>query len=224
MQAIPATAENIREAARHARAGRLIVFPTDTIYAIGSDATNDEAMAALSAVKARPKGKASIVLAASTEEAARYGRFDERARRLADAFWPGPLSLVLPRAEGCPLSPLVSGATDTVALRVPNHEVTLRLIVEAGCPLAAPSANLSGEPTPQDPSEIARALAARVVLVIDAGPPATTMPSTLLDLVGENALLRREGALDAAGIEGIIGAVRRPDDQKRRKRDTRRER
>jgi L-threonylcarbamoyladenylate synthase len=192
VQAIPATAENIREAARHARAGRLIVFPTDTVYAIGSDATNDEAMAALFAVKARPKGKALIVLAASTEEAARYGRFDERARRLADTFWPGPLSLILPRAEECPLSPLVSAATDTVALRVPNHEVTLRLIVEAGCPLAAPSANLSGEP--------------------DAGPPATTLASTLLDLVGETALLRREGALDAACIEGIIGAVRRPDD------------
>lgn len=205
---VPADAPNaVERAARLLREGRLVAFPTDTVYAVGADATNEAAIMALFALKGRPESKPLIVLCASFEEAVRYAAFDQRARRVAERFWPGPLSLVLRRAEGSALAQALSGGTGTIALRVPGRALTLALLEAAARPLAAPSANRTDEPTPNTAEGVARAFDAALALVLDGGPSPSVRPSTLLDLSAAHPKLIREGPIGRDRLEPLTGPL-----------------
>ena len=144
----PADRDAIERAARLLRAGELVAFPTETVYGLGADATDERAVAAIFAAKRRPRFNPLIVHVPGLAEAELLAEFDARARRLATQFWPGPLSLVLPRRGDSGLSLLASAGLDTVALRVPAHPVAQQLLHAAGRPIAAPSANRSGRVSP----------------------------------------------------------------------------
>lgn len=200
----------IERAARLLCAGEIVAFPTDTLYALGADATSERAIAALFALKSRAETKPLIVLCAALEEAERHAVFDARARRVARAFWPGPLSLVLRRREGSAMAPAVSAGTGTVALRVPRRAVTLSLLRAAGRPLAAPSANRSGEPPPATAEGVAEIFDAALPLVLDAGPSRGAAPSTLLDLSGAQPVLLRQGAIAREALAALVGHLAEP--------------
>lgn len=200
------TAANVETAARILRQGRLVAFPTETVYGLGADATNDRAVAAVFAAKDRPHFNPLIVHLASYEEAARIVHFEERAKRLARAFWPGPLTLVLPRREGAPVSRLAGGGLETLAVRVPNHEVARALLIATHRPIVAPSANRSGRLSPTRPEHVIASLGARVDLVLDGGPCRIGLESTVVDLV-DGVLILRPGGIPAVRIEAALGEV-----------------
>lgn len=166
----PATPDTLAEAARLLRAGQLVAFPTETVYGLGADATNGEAVAAVFAAKNRPDFNPLIIHVADREAAAELVGFDDRARLLADAFWPGALTLVLPRRPDCPVSLLAGAGLDTLAVRVPAHPTASALMAAARTPIAAPSANRSGEVSPTTAAHVAQSLGAEVDLIIDDGP------------------------------------------------------
>ena len=143
-----ATSETIAEAARLIRAGRLVAFPTETVYGLSADATNGEAVAAIFAAKGRPEFNPLIIHLAGILDAEKLVQFDDRARAVAAAFWPGPLSLILPRTETCPVNLLAGAGLRTLAVRVPAHPTAQALVKAAATPIAAPSANRSGEVSP----------------------------------------------------------------------------
>ncbi len=202
---LAATATAIAEAARAIRAGRLVAFPTETVYGLGANATDDRAVAAVFAAKGRPQFNPLIVHTADADAARRLARFDVRAEALAAAFWPGPLTLVLPRAENCPVSRLASAGLDTLAVRVPDNEIARALLAACGCPLAAPSANPSGRTSPTTAAHVAALLGARVDLILDGGPCRVGLESTVLDLSGALPKILRLGAVGPEDIAKRIG-------------------
>lgn len=204
---LPATPESLAVAAEILRAGGLVAFPTDTVYGLGADATSDKAVERVFAAKGRPADKPLIVLVASLGDAARLGRFNEPARLLAEAFWPGALTLVLDRAEHCPLSRRVNPLDETVSLRVPGNETCRALLTETGRPLTAPSANMSGAPSPRNADEVARQLGSALDLILDGGPSPTGQESTIVDLTGARPRLLRAGAIAREQIEARIGSM-----------------
>lgn len=204
---LPANPETIAQAAALLRDGKLVAFPTETVYGLGADATNGEAVAAIFAAKGRPRFNPLIVHFSDTESAARAARFDERARRLAKRFWPGALTLVLPRSEDCPISLLACAGLDTIAVRVPGHEVALALLAETGRPLAAPSANVSGTVSPTTAAHVETALGPKIALILDGGPCRIGVESTVLDLSEETPQLLRPGGVTRAEIESVIGKL-----------------
>lgn len=206
------TAQTLARAAAAIGRGQLIGFPTETVYGLGADATSDQAVARLYAAKGRPRFNPLIVHLAAGESALRYGRFDRLGRRLAERFWPGALTLVVPRQPASGLSELVSAGQETVALRVPDHPVALALLVACGRPLAAPSANPSGRLSPTSAEAVAEAFdAERVALVIDGGPTKLGLESTIIGLFdGEPPLLLRPGGIPRAAIEAITGPLADP--------------
>jgi L-threonylcarbamoyladenylate synthase len=202
----PMTDDTIAEAAALLRAGALVAFPTETVYGLGADATDDTAVAKIYAAKDRPSFNPLIVHVPDTEAARRLAVFDARATRVAAAFWPGPLSIVLPRVPGCPLSPLVSAGLDTVALRVPSSAPAQRLLRAAAIPVAAPSANKSGMLSPTQARHVAASFGAEVALVLDGGPCAVGLESTVLDLSAETPALLRAGGITLEALEEVLGA------------------
>lgn len=200
-----ATPEAIAEAAALIRSGSPVAFPTETVYGLGADATSDEAVAAVFAVKDRPRFNPLIVHCRDAATAARLAVFDKRARKLADAFWPGPLTLVLPRRAEAGLSLLVSAGLDTVAVRVPDHAVAQALFDAADRPLAAPSANASGTISPTTAEHVAASLGERVDLILDGGPCPVGVESTVIDLSSPEAFLLRLGGVDRDAIDAIVG-------------------
>jgi L-threonylcarbamoyladenylate synthase len=204
------TPEALARAGRLIRAGALVAFPTDTVYGLGADATADAAVRRVYAAKGRAPDKPLIVLLRTAREAERHGRFGDTARRLAGAFWPGPLTLVLPRAADSPLSPLINAAGASVALRVPGNATTRALLEAAQRPLTAPSANRAGGPNPVSAADVARELGPGVALILDAGSSAGAAASTILDLSGAQPLLLRAGAVGRAEIEALIGPLAEP--------------
>src|SRR5438094_2134279 len=166
---LPATPEAIERAARLLREGGLVAFPTETVYGLGGDATSEAAGARIFAAKGRPRFNPLIVHVPGVAEAERLALFDERARRLAEQFWPGPLSLVLPRRADSGLSLLASAGLDTVALRAPAHPTAQALLCAAGRPIAAPSANRSGRVSPTSAAHVAAELGDKVALILAAG-------------------------------------------------------
>lgn len=199
-------ATGLARAAQILRDGGLVAFPTETVYGLGGDATNSRAVAAIYEAKGRPRFNPLIVHVADLAMAERFARFDTRARALAAAFWPCPLTLVLPLADGAGLSPLVTADLDSVAIRIPAHPVAQALIRAFGGPLAAPSANPSGKVSPTRADHVAQGLAGRIAAILDGGPCAVGVESTILGLTGEAALLRPGGiALEA--LEALIGPV-----------------
>jgi L-threonylcarbamoyladenylate synthase len=197
------------EAAALLRAGELVAFPTETVYGLGGDAWNGRAVAAIFAAKGRPHFNPLICHFPSAEAAFAEVIADERARALAARFWPGPLSLVLPRRPGCRVDLLAGAGLETLAVRVPAHPLALDLLRQVGRPVAAPSANRSGGVSPTTPAHVLAELSGRIAAVLDGGPCAVGLESTVLDLTSRGAVLLRPGGVPAEAIEAVIGPVGR---------------
>ena len=189
------------------RDGRLVAFPTETVYGLGADATNGRAVADIFAAKGRPRFNPLIVHVASLKEAERHAVFSPAARRLAEIFWPGALTLVLPRRAGSPLSDLVSAGLGTVALRVPAHPVAQALLREAGIPVAAPSANPSGCVSATTAQHVQEGLGETVDFILDGGPTPMGLESTVLGFDRERPVLLRPGAITREEIEAVAGPL-----------------
>lgn len=208
MPIFPATSAHIEAAAQQLRAGELVAFPTETVYGLGADATNSEAVAKIYACKGRPAFNPLIVHVADTEGAARIVEWNERAQKLAEQFWPGPLTLVLPsRGAVCEA---VSAGLPTVAVRVPAHPVALELLRQSGSALAAPSANRSQQLSPTRASHVAASLGEKV-WILDGGPCEIGLESTVLDLSGRQPQILRPGALGARELQPTLGEVLAPN-------------
>ncbi|MFN6953744.1 MAG: L-threonylcarbamoyladenylate synthase, partial [Acetobacteraceae bacterium] len=203
------TAADLPRAAALLRAGELVAFPTETVYGLGADATNGQAVAAVFAAKGRPSFNPLICHYPDAEAAWRDVVPDSRAERLAARFWPGPLTLVLPRRAGCRVDLLAGAGLDTLAVRVPAHPLALDLLRAVGRPVAAPSANRSGEVSPTTADHVLDGLSGRIAAVLDGGPCAVGLESTVLDLSGGGAALLRPGGVTAEAIEAEIGPVGR---------------
>ncbi len=202
---VPADAAAIERAGRLIREGGLVGMPTETVYGLAADATNGLAVAAIFEAKGRPLFNPLISHVASLAEARRHGVFGRAAERLAEAFWPGPLTLVVPHREGSPISDLARAGLDTVALRVPAHPVARDLISAAERPLAAPSANRSGRISPTEAGHVAAELGASVAVILDGGPCEVGLESTVVACLGDNLGLLRPGGITRSEIETITG-------------------
>ncbi len=187
------------------RRGRLVAFPTETVYGLGADATSDDAVAAIYAAKGRPRFNPLIAHVATLEAARKLGRFDRRATALARAFWPGPLTLVLPRRKDCPVSWLASAGLPTLALRIPDHPVAMALLRATGRPVVAPSANRAGRVSPTCAADVRHELGRRVALILDGGVCRVGVESTVIDLSGTRPLLLRPGGISKAAAEAVLG-------------------
>ena len=197
----------IPEAARLIRAGRLVAFPTETVYGLGANALDAAAVTRIFEVKGRPSTSPLIVHVASIEMARQLAAgWPEEAELLARRFWPGPLTLILPKQAVVP--DVVTAGLNTVGLRMPAHPVALDLIREAGLPIAAPSANRFTELSPTQADHVRKSLGAAVDLIVDAGPTQVGIESTVLTLAGSPAVLR-PGMVSLPDIESVIGPVRR---------------
>jgi L-threonylcarbamoyladenylate synthase len=204
MPIVKATEEAIATAAALLREGGLVAFPTETVYGLGGDATNGRAVAAIFAAKGRPSFNPLIVHVADAAQAGEHAEMTPLAQRLAEAFWPGPLTLVLTRRAGSKLSELVSAGLDTVAIRVPDHPVAQALLRAAECPLAAPSANRSGRLSPTRAAHVYADFGEGIALILDGGPTAYGLESTVIDARGEKPVLLRPGAVPAETMEAVI--------------------
>ncbi|MEL6678730.1 MAG: L-threonylcarbamoyladenylate synthase [Pseudomonadota bacterium] len=205
---LPDDAAGVAEAARLLRAGQLVSFPTETVYGLGADATDGAAVAAIYEAKGRPSFNPLIVHVPSLSDAETLARFDPGARALADAFWPGPLTLVVPRRPGA-LSDLVTAGLETVAIRVPAHPLARALLAAVGRPVAAPSANPSGRISPTTAEHVLQGLGDRIATVLDGGPCAVGLESTILGWNGPDPVLLRPGGLPAEALQGALGTVPR---------------
>lgn len=192
-------------------AGGLVAFPTETVYGLGADATNDQAVARIFQVKKRPHFNPLIVHIADIETARGLAYFDDRAERIAGIFWPGPLSIVLPRRENCDLSPLVSAGLDTVALRIPGNAHAQTLLKTTACPIAAPSANRSGEISPTLAIHVANSLPGPdeggPELILDGGRCNVGLESSVVDLSGPTATLLRPGGISRNSLSHHLGSL-----------------
>jgi len=204
-QVLEPDAGGVAEAAEILRAGGLVSFPTETVYGLGGDATNDRAVARIFAAKGRPSFNPLIVHLPDVATVSRFARLEGEAERLADAFWPGPLTLVLPLRDGGGLSPLVSAGLPTVAVRVPDHPLARALLAETGRPVAAPSANPSGRISPTTAEHVLAGLGGRIEAVLDGGPCAVGVESTIVGFDPAPVLLR-PGGLPVEAIEACLGA------------------
>jgi L-threonylcarbamoyladenylate synthase len=202
-----ATSETIAEAARLIRAGRLVAFPTETVYGLSADATNGEAVAAIFAAKGRPEFNPLIIHLAGILDAEKLVQFDDRARAVAAAFWPGPLSLILPRTETCPVNLLAGAGLQTLAVRVPAHPTAQALVKAAATPIAAPSANRSGEVSPTSAAHVVASLGDAVDLIVDDGPCEIGLESTVLDLSQPEPMILRPGVISEDDLEPLVGKL-----------------
>ena len=194
----------IAAAAAMLRSGRLVGFPTETVYGLGADAGSAEAVAGIYAAKGRPRFNPLIAHVADLDAAREQGSFGPEALALARAFWPGPLTLVVPAARGCTVSDLARAGLDSVALRVPAHPVAAALLAAAGLPVAAPSANRSGRISPTTAAHVLADLDGRVDAVLDGGATDVGVESTIVSCLGPPMLLR-PGGVTRAAIEAVLG-------------------
>ncbi|GAB1718182.1 MAG: translation factor SUA5 [Nitrobacter sp.] len=198
-------------AVRTLRDGGLVAFPTETVYGLGADAANAEAVARLYRAKGRPAFNPLIVHVGDLEAARRIACFDATALALADAFWPGPLTLVLPKAPHCPVAELATAGLDTVAIRLPAHPVARAILREFGDAVVAPSANLSGHVSPTTAAHVQSDLSGRIDLIVDGGPVEVGVESTIVGCFASPTLLR-PGGIPRADIERVLGSpLARPD-------------
>lgn len=204
---LPATGEAISRAADLLGAGRLVILATETVYGLGADATNDKAVAEIFRAKGRPQFNPLIVHVADADAARLLVDWNQTAERLAGRFWPGPLTLVLTRRDPCPASLLASAGLDTIAIRVPAHPVASAVLKALGRPIAAPSANRSGEMSPTTAEHAAQSLGDHVSLVLDGGPCAVGIESTIIDLAGPAPRILRPGGITEEEMERVIGTL-----------------
>ncbi|MCP3406131.1 L-threonylcarbamoyladenylate synthase [Bradyrhizobium sp. CCGB01] len=202
---LPAGEAGADAAARTLAAGGLVAFPTETVYGLGADAANATAIAHLYAAKGRPAFNPLIAHVADLSAARRIGRLDARALSLAEAFWPGPLTLVVPKTEDCPVADLATAGLDTVAIRIPAHPVAEAILRAFGGAVVAPSANISGHVSPTQAAHVASDLAGRIDLIVDGGPVAVGVESTIVGCFDAPMLLR-PGGLSRERIEAVLGA------------------
>jgi L-threonylcarbamoyladenylate synthase len=203
-QILPAGEAALAAAARCLAEGGLVAFPTETVYGLGADATNPAAIARLYQAKGRPAFNPLIAHVRDIEAAMRMARFDARAAALAKAFWPGPLTLVLPKAEGCPVADLATAGLETVAIRVPAHATAREILRAFGGPVAAPSANLSGHVSPTTAAHVQGDLKGRIDLIVDGGPVEVGVESTIVGCFDAPVLLR-PGGVPRDEIERVLG-------------------
>jgi L-threonylcarbamoyladenylate synthase len=206
-QVLEATPEALTRAAEVIRAGGLVAFPTETVYGLGADALSAAAVARIFEAKERPKGNPLIVHVADATALDEVAvRVTDRAREVVASFWPGPLTLVLDRAAAVPL--ITTGGLDTVAVRAPAHPVAQALIRAAGRPLAAPSANRSGRPSPTRAPHVLEDLGGRIELILDGGSTSVGLESTVLDMTTEPPTMLRPGGVTLEQLEAHLGRVR----------------
>ena len=204
---LAADAAGIARAAALLRAGELVAFGTETVYGLGGDATDERAVAGIFAAKQRPHFNPLISHCATAEAAFALVAPTEAARRLAAAFWPGPLTLVLPRRPDCPVTLLAGAGLDTLAVRVPAQPTALALLRAVARPVAAPSANRSGRVSPTTAAHVLEELDGRIAAVLDSGPCPVGVESTVLDLTGPQPRLLRPGGVALEALQACIGPV-----------------
>ncbi len=197
----------IDEAAELLRAGELVAFPTETVYGLGADATQGRAVARIYEAKGRPRFNPLIAHVADIAGVEAIAEVGPLARRLAEVFWPGALTLVLPQRPGSAIASLVTAGLDTIAVRVPAHPVALDLLRVTGRPVAAPSANRSGHVSATTAQHVAADLGESVALILDAGATPHGIESTILDVTGKRPILLRPGAITAEAIAEIVGRI-----------------
>jgi L-threonylcarbamoyladenylate synthase len=207
MMTLSATPEAIARAAQLLREGRLVAFPTETVYGLGGDATNDTAVAEIFAAKGRPRFNPLIVHVPGLAEAEAIAVFDDRALKAARRFWPGPLTLVLERREDSGISLLASAGLDTIAIRAPAHRVSQALLRAVKRPLAAPSANRSGQISPTEAAHVEAELSERVALILDGGRCPVGVESTVLDMSGATPSLLRPGGITLEALTALLGPI-----------------
>ena len=199
------TYPQILEAAQQLKNGEVVALPTETVYGLGGNAKSDEAVRKIFAAKGRPGDNPLIIHVSSPAQLDNFvENTTEAARKLMDAFWPGPLTLVLPKKPGS-LSDVATAGLDTVAVRMPGHPVALALIEAAGLPIAAPSANLSGKPSPTTAGHVYEDLAGKIAGIIDAGPTGVGLESTVVDCTGEVPVILRPGGITREQIAEVAG-------------------
>ena len=202
-------AAGIARAAALLRAGELVAFGTETVYGLGADATNAKAVAGVFDAKGRPHFNPLIAHYPDAAAAFAQVHGHAMAAALAGAFWPGPLTMVLPRRVTCPVALLAGAGLDSLAVRVPAHAAALALLDAVGRPVAAPSANRSGQVSPTSAEHVLAGLDGRIAAVLDAGPCPVGVESTVLDLTGERPFLLRPGGVTREAIEAVVGKVAR---------------
>ena len=200
----PANEAAVAVAARCLAEGGLVAFPTETVYGLGADAANAGAIARLYDAKGRPSFNPLIAHVGDIAAAMRIARFDATATRLAEAFWPGPLTLVLPRTDDCAVADLATAGLDTIAVRVPAHPVARAILQAFGGPVVAPSANLSGHVSPTSAAHVESDLAGRIDLIVDGGAVSVGVESTIVGCFDAPMLLR-PGGLPRGEIERLLG-------------------
>jgi L-threonylcarbamoyladenylate synthase len=201
---LPAGEAAVAAAARVLGEGRLVAFPTETVYGLGADATNAGAVARLYEAKGRPAFNPLIAHVGDLDAARRIGRFDAAALQLAETFWPGPLTLVLPKTADCAVADLATAGLDTVAIRIPEHRIARDILRAFGRPVVAPSANLSGHVSPTLAAHVLGDLDGRIDLIVDGGAVAVGVESTIVGIFDAPVLLR-PGGLPRADIERVLG-------------------
>jgi L-threonylcarbamoyladenylate synthase len=184
--------------------GGLVAFPTETVYGLGADATNADAIARLYLAKGRPSFNPLIAHVADLDAARRIAAFDRNAEKLAERFWPGPLTLVLPKATTCDVAELATAGLDTIAVRIPAHVFARRLVAAFGKPVVAPSANRSGHVSPTTAAHVRSDLQGKIDVIADGGPTPVGLESTIVGCF-EQPLLLRPGGLPRTEIEGVLG-------------------
>jgi L-threonylcarbamoyladenylate synthase len=201
---LKAGAAAVEEAKRLLAAGGLVAFPTETVYGLGADATNGRAVARLYEAKGRPAFNPLIAHVVDLKSAQALGKLNAKAARLAKAFWPGPLTMVLPKAAKCRVAELATAGLDTIAVRVPDHDVVRNILASFGKPVVAPSANRSGHVSPTRAEHVQADLAGRIDLIVDGGPTPIGVESTIIACLEEPVLLR-PGGVTRAAIERVLG-------------------
>ena len=200
----PADAAGIKKAARLLSEGELVALPTETVYGIAADATNNEAVAKIFVAKGRPQDNPLIVHISDMEMLeGLVAEVPDRAWKLAEAFWPGPLTIVLPK--GPRVCSAVTAGLDTVGIRMPSHPVVQAIIRESGLPFAAPSANLSGSPSPTTAADVWQDMDGRLPLILDGGPSKVGVESTVVAVMGEKAMVLRPGYVTKEDMEEVLG-------------------
>jgi L-threonylcarbamoyladenylate synthase len=201
---IEADRQAVAAAVRVLESGGLVAFPTETVYGLGADAGNGRAIARLYEAKGRPAFNPLISHVPDAAAARRLALFDNAAARLAEAFWPGPLTLVLPKTPQCPVAELATAGLDSIAVRVPDHAVARDLLAAFGRPIVAPSANRSGHVSPTSAQHVLADLRGRIDMILDGGSAPVGVESTIVTCLGEPTLLR-PGGLPRAEIERVLG-------------------
>lgn len=195
----------LTQAAAKLRAGELVAFPTETVYGLGADATNDDAVAGIFAAKQRPSFNPLISHFPDRDAAAQHAVFDARADKLAGAFWPGALTLVLPKRDDSTVSHLTTAGLPSIAVRVPAHDMARALLRAVGRPIAAPSANRSGRISPTTAAHVAASLGNAIGMILDGGPCGVGLESTVIDLTTDQVVMLRPGGITRDQVAEVLG-------------------